>query len=84
MKKILYTLLTALFVLSVVSCGTTSEVKEETMDRPVIIGMANPFTYPETMEEAESTVGFSVTLPSEDILPEWVNLTTLKTSTVNM
>ena len=87
MKKILYTLLSTLFVLSVVSCGSTNEVnkvEEETMERPVIIGMANPFVTSDSIEESEKLAVFTLALPSEDMLPDWVTLSTYRSSVVNM
>ena len=87
MKKVIYTLLSLGLVFSLASCGTTNTVEEKDdveMERPVILGMANPFIDCESLEEAENNVGFTLTLPSNEDLPSWVNKTIYRSSVVNM
>ena len=82
MKKFLYSLLALSVVLSLSSCASTKG--GENMERPVIIGMANPFIDHENIDGAIDAVGFPISLPSSSILPTWVGNTVYRSSVVNM
>ena len=49
-----------LTILSLAACGSSTDSTE-----PDIIGMPNPFTDYDTLEEAEAQTGFDITLPDD-------------------
>lgn len=56
---------------------------ETTKAEPNLIGMANPFITSPDLAGAEEVAGFSIKLPSKEVLPEWVVDPIYRASNVN-
>lgn len=82
-KSLILSCILGIAAMGISSCAS-SKVEETTApERPVIIGMANPFQDCQTLEEAASITGFSIELPTKEQLPEWADKIIYRASVVN-
>lgn len=69
---------------SVAQGGTELTEAEGGSRTDPIIGMPNPFYDCDSLEAAAEIAGFSMILPSEEDLPEWVNKTLYRATKTNL
>lgn len=77
MKRWMLFTVTAALGLSLVACGATASTTGSNTEQPDSgalggnVQLANPFTDHDTLEDAQQSAGFTLTLP--DPMPEWVD-----------
>lgn len=92
MKKSLLVILSSLLLFGFYSCSTSNVKEDNAMvetnkEKPSLGGslqIPNPYYTFDTLEEAAKIAGFSITLPDEKDLPDWIIRTDYRATKSNL